>query len=171
MVNVADFESSWSIPFEVRRVGSNEDEVEVAAEQIKQICERAEFVESLQINAGDSAYGVAKYISKVCSISNLVNILRLRHGNKVYESDWQETGGAPQIYGTQYYLIEESGWKEYQTKEKTSRKYLTSIYEKEADEYAEIEKQTKRGKRLKIEIRRWSQMKMRTKRGNSIDGK
>ena len=168
LVNVADFESSWSIPFEVRRVGAKEDEVEVAAEQIKQICESAEFIESLQINAGDSSYGVAKYISKVCSISNLVNILRLRHGNKLYESDFQETVGAPQIYGRQYYLIEKSGWKEYKKKDKTSRKYLTSIYEKEAAEYAEIEKQTKRGKALKIEIRRWKGMKMRSKNGNSM---
>ena len=84
------------------------------------------------------------------------------------ESKFQETGGAPQIYGRQYYLIEESGWKEYKKKDKTVRKYLTSIYEKEAAEYAEIEKQTKKGKALKIEIRRWKGMKMRSKNGNSM---
>jgi hypothetical protein len=83
---------------------------------------------------------VAKYISKANEISNLVNIIRLRHGNQVFESDYQTTGGAPQIYGPQYYLIEASGWKEYQTKKKIRRKYLTSIYEKVADEFAEIEK-------------------------------
>jgi len=54
-----------------------------------------------------------------------VNILRLRHGIKVDESEFQETDGAPQIYGKQYYLIEESGWKQYRRKAKTSRKYLT----------------------------------------------
>jgi len=70
LVNLADFESSWSIPFEVRRVGAKEDEVEVAAAQIKELCESAEFLESLNINAADSSYGVAKYISKVCSVNN-----------------------------------------------------------------------------------------------------
>jgi hypothetical protein len=86
----------------------------------------------------------------------------------VFESEYLETGGAPQIYRQQYYLIEESGWKEYQTKKKITRKYLTSIYEKQADESAEIEKETKKGKPLRIELRRWKQMKMRTKRGNSM---
>lgn len=167
-VNLADFPSNWSLPFDLRRIGSAEDEILVAVEQIKWICESAEFIESLNINAADSSYGVAKYISKVADIINLVNILRLRHGNKVDESDYQETGGAPQIYGKQYYLIEKSGWKEYKTKKKVSRKYLTSIYEKEADEYAEIEKETKKGKPLRIELRRWRGMKMRTKKGNSM---
>lgn len=168
LVNLAHFESRWSLPFDLQRVGSKEDEIEVAARQIKGICESEEFERSLNINAADSSYGVAKYISKVSGISNLVNILRLRHGNKVYESESQETVGAPQIYGTLYYLIEKSGWQEYRKKEQTSRKYLTSIYEKEADESAESEKVTKRGKRLKIELRRWREMKMRTKGGNSM---
>jgi hypothetical protein len=93
LVNLADFSSSWSVPYELRRVKSNEDEIEVGAEQIRLICERAEFEGSLQINACDSSYGVAKYISQVKGISNLVNVIRLRHGNKVFESEWRETGG------------------------------------------------------------------------------
>jgi len=168
LVNLADFASSWSAPFDVRRVKANEDEMEVAAEQIKEICESEKFARSLNINAADSSYGVAKYITKVNGISNLVNILRVRHGNKVYEGEYQETGGAPQIYGAEYHLIEESGWREYRKKEKTYRKYLISIYERKADEYQEIFKVTKRGKPLKVELRRWSGMKMRTKQGNSM---
>jgi hypothetical protein len=50
-VNLADFQSSWSLPFEVRRIGEHEDEIEVAVEQIRRICESEEFVKSLQINA------------------------------------------------------------------------------------------------------------------------
>jgi hypothetical protein len=167
-VNLADFPSSWSLPFDLRRIGSSEDEILVAVEQIKRICESEEFLGSLQINACDSSYGVAKYIAKVNSISNLVNVIRLRHGNKVDESEYLETKGAPQIYGKQYYLIEKSGWKEYRTKKKITRKYLTSIYEKQADEFAEIEKETKKGKPLRIELRRWKGMKMRSKKGNSM---
>ena len=167
-VNLADFESSWSIPFELQRVKSNEDEIEVAAEQIKVICASEKFARSLNINAADSSYGVAKYITKVNGIRNLVNILRLRHANKVYRGEGQATGGARQIYGAEYHLIEESGWHEYQKKEKVYHKYLTSIYEKKADEYQELERVTKRGKELKIELCRWSGMKMRSKQGNSM---
>ncbi len=45
LVNLANFESRWSLPFDLKRVCSNEDEIEVAAEQIKRICESEEFVE------------------------------------------------------------------------------------------------------------------------------
>ncbi len=165
---ISGLASGWSLPFDVRRVKSNEDEVEVAAGQIRVICQSEKFAKSLNINAADSSYGVAKYISKVNDVSNLVNVLRLRHGNKVWTSEYRETGGTPQIYGKQYYLIEESGEKEYRKKEKTYRKYVSSIYEKEADEYEEIERVTKKGKKLKIEPRRWSGMKMRTKNGYSM---
>ncbi len=168
LVNIADFESGWSLPFDLKRVKSNEDEVEVGAAQITAICASEEFGTSLNINAADSSYGVAKYISKVNEVENLVNVIRLRHGNKVYETKVQATKGAPQIYGAEYHLIEESGEKTYHKKEKTYTKHLRSIYDKKADEYAEIEKVTKRGKVLKVELRRWSGMKMRTKRGNSM---
>ncbi len=168
LVNIAEFESSWSLPFSLQRVKANEDEIEVAANQIKAICESEKFAGSLNINAADSSYGVAKYITRVNDIGNLVNILRIRHGNKVYESEVQATGGAPQIYGAEYHLIEKSGWHEYQKKEKVYRKYLTSIYEKEAEEYQEVERVTKKGKRLKVELRRWVGMKMRSKQGNSM---
>ncbi len=167
-VNIADFESGWSLPLELRRVTSNEDEIEVGAEQIKAICESARFKDGLNINAADSHYGVAKYISKVALIPNLVNVLRIRHGNKVFAGEFKETGGAPQIYGAQYHLIEESGEKSYRQKDKTTSKYLRSIYEKAADERAEIEKVTSKGKVLRIELRRWKGMKMRTKRGHSM---
>jgi hypothetical protein len=167
-VNIADFESGWSLPLELRRVKSNEDEIEVGAAQIKAICESERFKEGLNINAADSHYGVAKYITKVALIPNLVNVLRLRHGNKVFAGEFQETGRAPQIYGAEYRLIEESGEKSYRRKEKTTSKYLRSIYEKEADESAEIEKETSKGKELRIELRRWRRMKMRSKRGHSM---
>ena len=165
LVNLGDFESSWSMPFSLHRVKANEDEVEVGAEQIKVICESEKFLESLNINAADSSYGVAKYITKVNDVSNLVNVIRLRHGNKVYPGESQETGGARQIYGAEYHLIEKSGWHEYRKKKKIYRKYLTSIYDKKADEYQELERVTKKGKQLRIELRRWSGMKMRTKKG------
>jgi hypothetical protein len=167
-VNLADLASSWSIPFDLQRVKANEDEIEVAAEQIKAICESEEFAGSLNINACDSSYGVAKYISKVNQVSNLVNVIRLRHGNKVYRSERRESGGTPQIYGAEYRLIKESGWREYRKKKKVYRKYLTSIYEIEADEYREIERVTNRGKQLRIQLSRWKEMKMRTKQGHSM---
>ncbi len=168
LVNIADFASGWSLPFEVQRVRANEDESEVAAQQIRAICECGEFAEALNINAADSSYGVAKYISEVNDIENLVNVIRLRHGNKIYQSEARATNGAPQIYGAKYYLIEQTGVKTYRKKEKKYAVAQSSMYDKEADEEAEINRITKRGKELRIELKRWKRMKMRTKGGNSM---
>jgi hypothetical protein len=49
-VNLADLASSWSVPLDLRRVKSDEDAIEVGAEQIKAICELEEFAKSLNIN-------------------------------------------------------------------------------------------------------------------------
>lgn len=152
----------------MRRVKSNEDGIEVGAEQIRAICEREEFAGSLNINAADSGYGVAKYISKVHSTDNLVNVLRLRHGNKVWAADERKTGGAPQIYGEKYYLTQQSGNKTYRKKEKTYRVGQNSIYEKETSQEKEMVKRTRGGRELRIELKRWERMKMRTKDGNSM---
>lgn len=119
LVNRADFASSWSLPVELQRVKSNEDEIAVGAKQMRTICESDDFCETLNVNAADSSYGVAKYITKVNDISNLVNVLRLRHGNKIYTAEAQPTLGAPQIYGKQYYLIESTREKKYTRKEKS----------------------------------------------------
>jgi hypothetical protein len=156
------------VPFELRRVKSNEDEIEVGAAQMRAICESDKFKDALNINACDSQYGVAKYISKVSEIENLVSIPRLRHGNKIYESDARQSQGAPQIYGKKYYLIEKTREKTYNRGEKSYDVKQTSIYDKKAEMNCEIEKVTRRGKELRIELKRWKGMKMRTKQGHSM---
>ncbi len=111
---------------------------------------------------------MAKYISKVCSINNLVNVIRLQHGRKVYESVYLKTGGQPQVYGDQYYLIEETRVKTYKKKDEVYEVEQISIYDKKADKISEIERVTKSGKELKIELSRWNGMRMRSKDGHSI---
>lgn len=167
-VNIAELESGWSVPFNVRRVRSGEDEIEVGAAQIKAICERAEFAGCLNINACDSSYGVAKYIGPVSEIENLVSVIRLRHGNKIYETEPKATRGAPQIYGGKYYLIEATDTKSYTGKGGDYQVARRSLFEKEASEKARIERRTKKGRELAIELRRWKGLKMRTKKGHSM---
>lgn len=168
LVNIADFQSSWSLPVELQRVKSNEDEIEVGVEQIRRICESERFREALNINACDSRYGTAKYISQANRIRNLVNVIRVRHGNKVYEAESRETGGAPQVYGRQYNLIEATGKKTYHKKGRDYVVLRSSIYDKKADQEAEVYRTTKKGKKLRIQLKRWKRMKMRTKNGHSM---
>ena len=78
------------------------------------------------------------------------------------------TSGAPQIYGEDWYLRAASGDWSLKRKEQTIIKYQRSIYEKEPDEQTVVFTQTKKGRELRIEIRRWNEMLMHTSDGYSM---
>ena len=167
-VNLADFANKWSLPFEVEIVGKETDYVSLAAKKFKEICQRREFQERLNINTADASFGCPKYLSPTSKIKNLVSITRLRHGKKVCFAERKATSGAPQIYGEDWYLREASGDWSLRRKEQTIIKYQRSIYEKEPDEQTVVFTQTKKGRELRIEIRRWNEMLMHTSDGYSM---
>lgn len=51
-MNLADLGSGWSLPFELKRVKSNEAEFEVGAAQMTAICESADFLERREYQRG-----------------------------------------------------------------------------------------------------------------------
>ena len=97
-----------------------------------------------------------------------MSITRLRHGKKVCFAERKATSGAPQIYGEDWYLRAASGDWSLKRKEQTIIKYQRSIYEKEPDEQTVVFTQTKKGRELRIEIRRWNEMLMHTSDGYSM---
>ncbi len=169
-INLADFANKWSLPFEVGIVGKATDYVSLAAEKFKELCQRDEFKNVLNVNTADSSFGCPKYLSPTSKIENLVSITRIRHGRKVCFAERQETGGAPQIYGADWYLREVSGDWTIKKKDKIITKYQPSIYEAASppDEQVEIFTKTKRGRELRIEMRRWNEMLMHSSDGFSM---
>ena len=167
-INLADFTNHWSLPFEVNIVGPETDYVSFAAEKLRALCGREWFQDLLHINTADAGFGCPKYLSPASSIENLVSITRLRHGRKVCFAERKMTAGAPQIYGEEWYLREESGIWSLTRKEQTITKYQPSIYQKEPDEQTEIFTKTKKGRELRIEIRRWNEMLMHSADGYSM---
>jgi hypothetical protein len=168
-VNVADVESGWSLPFEIEKLDVEKNAATMAAEQIIGICRRKEFENGLNINCCDSEYGQAKYLSPTSPVKNLVSVVRLRHGRKVYPEERRaDTGGAPQVYGEAVYLIEKSRTKSYRREEKIYEKYQASVKEKEPLESLEIRRETSRGKKLLIKLRRWDGYLMRSKDGHDM---
>lgn len=167
-INLADLSNHWSLPFEVHIAGKETDYVSLAARKMREICRRDEFKKALNINTLDSSFGCPKYLSPTSKIENLVSIARLRHGRKVCFEERKATKGTPQIYGEDWYLREESGNWECRKKEKTTVTYQRSIYEKEPNEQLEILTKTKKGRELRIEIRRWEEMLMHSSDGNSM---
>lgn len=167
-INLADFQNKWSLPFEVEIAGKETDYVSLAGRKMVELCGREEFNQLLNVNTADSSFGCPKYLSPTSKIENLVSITRLRHGRKVCFAESQATGGAPQIYGEDWYLRETSGDWTMKKKGQTITKYQASIYENEADEEAEIFTQTKKGRELRIEVRRFNEMLMHSAGGFSM---
>jgi hypothetical protein len=167
-INLADFANQWSLPFEVEIAGPETDYVRQAGRKMVEICGREEFKQLLNINTADTSFGCPKYLSPTSKVENLVSITRLRHGRKVCFAERKETGGAPQIYGEDWYLREESGDWVLKKKDRTISKYQVSIYENEAAEQTEVFTQTKKGRKLRIEIRRWNEMMMHSSDGFSM---
>ena len=168
-VNFADLNSCWSVPYEIQRLEVADNLVSVGASQLLKICQSVPFAKSLNVNAADSSYGCAKYLSPTSKQPNLVSIVRLRHGNKVYPK-WEGKPllGCPKIYGEVSYLIEESGKKSYLKKEKAYEKQQKAIYETPADEFLVMESKTSKGRLLKIELSRWKNHLLRSKKGFSM---
>ncbi len=164
-INLADFANKWSLPFEVEIAGKETDYVILAGQKMVEICGRDEFKEVLNVNTADSSFSCPKYLSPTSKVKNLVSITRLRHGRKVSFVERKKTNGAPQIYGKDWYLREESGDWTVQKKEITITKYQASIYENEPAEQTEIFTKTKKGRELRIEIRRWNEMLMHSSDG------
>jgi len=164
-INLADFVNHWALPFEVEIVGKETDYVSLAAKKFIEICRRKEFEKVLNINTADSSFGCPKYLSPTSRIENLVRITRLRHGRKVCFAERKKTRGTAQIYGEDWYLREASGDWSLNKKDKVITKYQRSISEKESDEQTVIFTKTKKGRELRIEIRRWNEMLMHSSDG------
>ena len=167
-INLADFENRWSLPFEAEIVGKETDYVSLAGRKMIELCGRDEFKERLNVNTADSSFGCPKYLSPTSKVENLVSITRLRHGRKVCFAECQETKGAPQIYGQDWYLRESSGDWTMKKEKEIITKYQESIYENEPDEQTEIFTKSKKGRELRIEMRRWNEMLMHSSDGFSM---
>ena len=167
-INLADFANRWSLPFEVEIVGKETDYVSLAGQKMIELCGREEFKDLLNVNTADASFGCPKYLSPTSQIENLVSITRLRHGRKVCFAEHKKTGGAPQIYGEDWYLREVSGDWTMKKQEQIITKYQRSIYENEPSEQTEVLTQTKKGREIRIEMRRWDGMLMHGEDGFSM---
>ena len=167
-INLADFMNKWSLPFEVGIVGKETDYVSLAAEKLIELCRREEFKKVLNVNTADASFGCPKYLSPTSKVENLVSITRLRHGRKVSFAERKKTGGTPQIYGLDWYLRESSGDWVLKKKGQIISKYQASIYENETAQETVIYTKTKKGRELRIEMRRWNEMLMHSSDGFSM---
>ena len=182
LINVSrpPLNNKWSVPIHIKRISSAQSAVACAVAQLKEILTDAalQLSEQSLINTLDSGYGCADYLCPTHEHKNLVNIVRFRYGKKIWSpavltSNEQGTcrKGTPPIFGEKYYLIDVSQTKTYYRNGVPYEVYQRSIFDLAHDDYLVLDRQTSKGRKLKIIIWRWNGTLMRTKNGHNMKDK
>jgi hypothetical protein len=169
----------WSLPLDNQRVEVNADKIAVAVQQLKDLLQDIylPFGKSDKVvNMADSGYAVPAYVCPLIeSFDNLLLIIRLRYGIKVYKAyqGEQSAKGRDKVYEDDpYYLQHQTSRLVYNPKTKTKfKKDQRPIFELACDEEDSYETQTARGRKLIVELCRWNDVLLRGSKDFKMDDK
>ncbi len=161
--------NAWSLPLDTQRVGLEADKMEFAANQLSYLLRLSDLPfgkSSKVVNAADSGYSVPAYICPLVeSFDNLLLIIRLRHGIKVYtpyKGEQSGKGRTKSYSDTPYYLQLGKTRRCFnpKTKEHFDKK-VCPIFELPTSEEIDYEIQTSRGRKLIVKLYRWNDLLLR----------
>ncbi len=168
-------QGGWCPPLALERLSPQDDVNAVAVKQIRSLLQdkTLPFGQVLSLLRADSSYGKAIFLAPLYDLTDLVLIVRLRPGMKVWVQapDADPTGGAKRIYGEKFYLTDTSGWKTYHKKGVPYQVWRESLCEQAADEHLEKHTTLGNGRKVILDIRRWNNLFIRTKEGASMKDK
>lgn len=168
-------QGGWCPPLALRRLGPEDDSNAVAVEQIMSLLqdETLPFSEHLCLLRADASYGKAIFLAPLYDLDDLVLVVRLRPGMKVWAKapDADPTGGAPRVFGDKSYLTNTSQWKTYHKKGVAYQVWQQSLCEQTPDEHLEKQTVLANGRTVILDIRRWNDLLIRTKEGASMKDK
>jgi hypothetical protein len=174
-------EGGWPLPLRCTLLGVEEDAIALAVAQAKALLGSPDlpFGDHLCLQEADSTYGQAAYLSPLHGVPNLVCIVRVRAGIRVWlPAKPGQTGGAPLIYGEKYYLTDQTETKTYQ--QKPSKKHpegfcstvlQRSLMDIPPDEQVERELTLSNARQVKLTLRRWNGLRIRSKNGHGMKDK
>jgi hypothetical protein len=177
-VNVGEAQSSWSLPLSLQRIGAEQDAKQCAVGQLERLFAPGEGIlplrkGQLNLNAADTGYAHPSFVAPLRPIEDLVNVVRLRSGSKIWDADpLKETGGAPRVYAeTPLYLNLQTQQHTHRKGDKTWVKQQDAITTQPPDEEIVLERSTKTGRALRVHLRRWNDMMWRSKQGHNMHDK
>lgn len=171
----------WPLPLRLTLLGVEDDAIALAVAQTKALLGSPDlpFGNHLCLQESDSSYGQAAFLSPLHGVENLVCIVRLRAGIRVWlPAETGNTGGAPLIYGEKYYLTNQTETKVYQ--QKPSKKHpegfcstvlQRSIMDLPPGEQVEREVTLSNGRQVIMALSRWKGLRIRSKNGHSMKDK
>ena len=169
----------WNLPLDTQLVDLEADKMEFAARQLMDLLTQKAlpFGKAKQVvNAADSGYGSPAYICPLVEkFDNLLLLIRLRHGIKVYRPyDGPQTDkGKDKAYANEpHYLQVSSTRKCYNPKTKEHfEKTVTPIFDLAPDETEQYETKTKKGRELIVQLYRWNGLLLRGTRDHKMSDK
>jgi hypothetical protein len=166
----------WQLPLAVERIKLDQTATECLLEQLSVLFkdnllpfEKANLV----VNRLDTGYGNAQYLSPSYQHENLVSVVRLRQGQKIYlPTSELNRGGRPSIYDkTPRYLYQKSRTKTIKYKDSFRDVFQSSIYEVAPTQVQQVESIAKSGKKTTHQITQWDNLLLRTKKGKKMSDK
>ena len=166
------FADKWSLPHSMKRVSTSETCLQVGIQQIQAFIKKLPIAHPLVVNTADSSYGNAEFLCVLHQESNLVNIVRFKNRTVYDYSPQKGTRGADRIYGQAYNLAKigsVSRRKNPKTKQLVTPK--PSIQTKEPDEMSFYVTQTNQDRSIKVVLKLYRTMMIRSKKGFSMKDK
>jgi hypothetical protein len=158
-INVSD--GNYAPPLMMERLEVESDKNAEILRQIDFVMKHSNmpFKDMLTLFNGDTAYGKAVIIAPLYEYEELIGIFRMRSGIKVWSffNGEQKKGGAPTIYGEKYYLRTE-------TREPLGKNIELGIGSLSPNESDGYEMTMKNGREITVEINRWCNMLIRSKK-------
>ena len=184
-LNVVEQGVRWAPPLDVRCVDLDNSTTAVGVTQIKDLLldKTLPFHAALSVLKMDNQYCNAFCIAPLYELVGLVNIIRARHGQKVYFPTVEQTPGTsapkPQgakvVYGKEVFLKDVSENKVFKKtiagRTESYTKYQESIVDTPADEQTEQHLTLGNGRQVICLVKRWNNCKIRTKHGFSMKDK
>lgn len=166
----------WQLPLTVKRINLTQTATECLIEQLSNLFDDKSlpFQEAdLVINHLDSGFGNAQYLSPSYQIDNLVSVVRLRQGQKIYlPTNESNHVGRPSIYDkTPRYLYQSSQTKTVKYKDSLRNVFQPSIFEITPSQVQQVETITQKGKKITHTITQWNNLLLRTKKGKKMSDK
>jgi hypothetical protein len=165
------FAQKWSIPHSMQRVSTSKTCLQVGIEQIQNYIKTIPY-ETLMVNTADSSYGNAEFLATLHQEQNLITITRFKN-RIVYDYAPQKgTGGANRIYGQAYNLARiDTVSKRKNPKTKKIAIPKPSIETKQADEISSYFIQTNQGRNIKVVLKMYRNIMIRSKNSFSMKDK
>lgn len=166
----------WVLPLSMERVGLQQTPSQRLCDQLKTLLEDAQlpFLKATTItHRVDCHYGHAAFLSPTYAHAQLINVVRLRAGQRVWKLDPRpQTGGRPALYApTPHYLIGADRQHVLRRKGQEHTCWQDSLLSVSPDQEAVLTQTTAKGRSYQLRLRLWQNWLLKGRKDHTMSDK